>query len=182
MKQYLELLEDILLHGEERDDRTGVGTISVFGRQLRFKMKDGFPAVTTKKLSFRAVVSELLWFLEGSSNEHRLAEIKNDNKPYDQLTDKQKNTIWTLNYEHQGKDLGYSNGELGPVYGHQWSHWDYQNDESSGGLVKNGFVDQIQTVIDKIKNNPMDRRLLVSAWNVAELNKMALPPCHYGFQ
>ena len=182
MKQYLELLEDILLHGEERDDRTGVGTISVFGRQLRFRMKDGFPAVTTKKLSFRAVVSELLWFLEGSSNEHRLAEIKNDNKSYDQLTDKQKNTIWTLNYEHQGKDLGYSNGELGPVYGHQWRHWDYQNGEPSGGLGKNGFVDQIQTVIDKIKNNPMDRRLLVSAWNVAELNKMALPPCHYCFQ
>ena len=191
MKQYLDLLEDILLHGEERDDRTGVGTISVFGRQLRFDMSKGFPAVTTKKLAWRAVVSELLWFLEGSSNEHRLAEIKNDNKPYDVLTEKERNTIWTLNYEKQGKDLGYSNGELGPVYGHQWRHWDYRVETPSKELdennepvmyVDNGFVDQIQNVINKIKNNPTDRRLLVSAWNVAELNKMALPPCHYGFQ
>lgn len=191
MKQYLDLLEDILLHGEERGDRTGVGTISVFGRQLRFDMSKGFPAVTTKKLAWKAVCSELLWFLEGSSNEHRLAEIKNDNKSYDELTEKERNTIWTLNYEKQGKDLGYDNGELGPVYGHQWRHWDYRVETSSKELdennepvmyVDNDFVDQIQNVIDKIKNNPTDRRLLVSAWNVAELNKMALPPCHYGFQ
>lgn len=174
MKQYLDLLEDILLHGEERDDRTGVGTISVFGRQLRFDLSKGFPACTTKTLAWKAVVSELLWFLEGSSNEHRLAEIKNDNKPYSELTEKERRTIWTLNYENQGKDLGYDNGELGPVYGHQWRHWDTQGET--------GFVDQIQNVIDRIKNNPMDRRLLVSAWNAAELNKMALPPCHYSFQ
>jgi thymidylate synthase len=191
MKQYLDLLEDILLHGEERDDRTGVGTISVFGRQLRFDMQKGFPAVTTKKLAWKAVTSELLWFLEGSTNEHRLAEIKNDNTPYDMLNDKQKNTIWTLNAENQGKDLGYKNGELGPVYGHQWRFWDgsYINfsrdlDENNNPLttIEDDPVDQIQTIIDRIKTNPTDRRLLVSAWNVAELPQMALPPCHYCFQ
>lgn len=191
MKQYLDLLEDIILHGEERNDRTGVGTISVFGRQLRFDMTKGFPAVTTKKLFFPAVVSELLWFLEGSTNEHRLAEIKNDNKPYDQLTEKERKTIWTLNAENQGKALGYTDGELGPVYGHQWRHWDssYVNfsrelDENDNPLttIEDDHVDQIQTIIDRIKTNPMDRRLLVSAWDIAELSQMALPPCHYGFQ
>lgn len=182
MKQYLDLLEDILLHGEERDDRTGVGTISVFGRQLRFDLTKGFPAVTTKKLAWKAVTSELLWFLEGSTNEHRLAEIKNDNTPYDQLTDKQKNTIWTLNAENQGKDLGYTDGELGPVYGHQWIHWDTGRYDVASGKPVKITVNQIQKVIDTIKTNPMDRRLLVSAWNVSDLDHMALPPCHYSFQ
>lgn len=168
MKQYLDLLKDILENGNEREDRTGVGTISVFGRQLRFDMRKGFPIVTTKKVFFRAVVSELLWFLEGSTNEHRLAEIKNDNKSYSELTEKERNTIWTLNAENQGASLGYKNGELGPVYGKQWRNWF-------------GF-DQITTVINQIKNNPTSRRLLVNAWNVSELETMALPPCHYGFQ
>jgi len=182
MKQYLDLLEDILLHGEERDDRTGVGTISVFGRQLRFDMQKGFPAVTTKKLAWKAVVSELLWFLEGSTNEHRLAEIKNDNTPYDQLTDKQKNTIWTLNAENQGKDLGYEDGELGPIYSKQWVSWNTDKYDTSNSAPMRITINQIQTIIDRIKTNPMDRRLLVSAWNVAELPQMALPPCHYCFQ
>lgn len=168
MKQYLDLLQDILDNGNDRSDRTGVGTRSVFGRQVRFNMEDGFPAVTTKKLAWKAVVSELLWFLEGSTNEHRLAEIKNDNKPYDELSDKQKKTIWTDNYENQGKALGYTDGELGPVYGHQWR--DFIG------------VDQITNVIEQIRNNPDSRRLLVSAWNPSDLNKMALPPCHYSFQ
>ena len=168
MKQYLDLLKDILENGSEREDRTGVGTVSVFGRQLRFKMSDGFPAVTTKSLAWRAVISELLWFLEGSTNEHRLAEIKNDNKPYSELTEKERNTIWTLNAENQGASLGYKDGELGPVYGKQWRSW-------------LGF-DQITTVINEIKNNPTSRRLLVNAWNVSELKNMSLPPCHYGFQ
>lgn len=168
MKQYLDLLKDILENGSEREDRTGVGTISVFGRQLRFKMSDGFPAVTTKSLAWRAVISELLWFLEGSTNEHRLAEIKNDNKPYSELTEKERKTIWTLNAENQGASLGYKDGELGPVYGKQWRKW-------------LGF-DQITTVINQIKNNPTSRRLLVNAWNVSELKNMSLPPCHYGFQ
>lgn len=191
MKQYLDLLEDILLHGEERDDRTGVGTISVFGRQLRFDMQKGFPAVTTKKLAWRSVTSELLWFLEGSTNEHRLAEIKNDNTPYNQLTDKQKNTIWTLNAENQGEELGYTDGELGPVYGHQWRHWDFQYETPSRELdeqdepimyINHYFVDQISECIKLIKKNPTSRRILVSAWNAGELDKMALPPCHYAFQ
>lgn len=168
MKQYLDLLKDILENGNEREDRTGVGTISVFGRQIRFKMSDGFPAVTTKSLAWRAVVSELLWFLEGSTSEHRLAELKNDGKPYSELTEKERKTIWTLNAENQGTSLGYKNGELGPVYGKQWRNW-------------LGF-DQITTVINQIKNNPTSRRLMVNAWNVGELGIMALPPCHYGFQ
>ena len=168
MKQYLDLLKDILENGSEREDRTGVGTISVFGRQLRFKMSDGFPAVTTKSLAWRAVISELLWFLEGSTNEHRLAEIKNDNKPYSELTEKERKTIWTLNAENQGASLGYKDGELGPVYGSQWRKW--------------LSFDQITTVINEIKNNPTSRRLLVNAWNVSELKNMSLPPCHYGFQ
>ena len=187
MKNYLELLTDVLNNGEERDDRTGVGTISVFGRQLRFNLKDGFPAVTTKSLMWRSVVSELLWFLEGSTNEHKLAEIKNDNKPYDQLTESEKKTIWTLNSENQGKSLGLSNGELGPIYGYNWRHWKALK---GSGHSKHGKTvtylieefDQLNNVINEIRTNPHSRRLLVSAWNVPELENMALPPCHYSFQ
>ena len=187
MKNYLELLTDVLNNGEERDDRTGVGTISVFGRQLRFNLKDGFPAVTTKSLMWRSVVSELLWFLEGSTNEHRLAEIKNDNKPYDQLTESEKKTIWTLNSENQGKSLGLSNGELGPIYGYNWRHWKALAGKGHSKLGKTityaiQEFDQLTNVINEIKNNPHSRRLLVSAWNVPELENMALPPCHYSFQ
>ena len=187
MKNYLELLTDVLNNGEERDDRTGVGTISVFGRQLRFNLKDGFPAVTTKSLAWRSVVSELLWFLEGSTNEHRLAEIKNDNKPYNQLTESEKKTIWTLNSENQGKSLGLSNGELGPIYGYNWRHWKALAGKGHSKLGKtityaNQEFDQLTNVINEIKNNPHSRRLLVSAWNVPELENMALPPCHYSFQ
>ena len=167
MKQYINLVKDILKNGTVRDDRTGTGTISVFGRQLRFNLEDGFPACTSKKLAWKAVVSELLWFLEGSSNEHRLAEILRS-KPYDEIPLDKRRTIWTDNFNKQGKDLGYSNGDLGPVYGHQWRHW-------------NG-IDQIQNVIDTIKNNPFSRRILVNAWNVSDLEKMALPPCHLMFQ
>ena len=187
MKNYLELLTDVLNNGEERDDRTGVGTISVFGRQLRFNLKDGFPAVTTKSLAWRSVVSELLWFLEGSTNEHRLAEIKNDNKPYDQLTESEKKTIWTLNSENQGKSLGLSNGELGPIYGYNWRHWKALK---GSGHSKHGKTvtylieefDQLNNVINEIRTNPHSRRLLVNSWNVPELENMALPPCHYAFQ
>ena len=120
MKQYLDLLKDVLDNGTERDDRTGVGTISVFGRQIRFNMQDGFPAVTTKALAWKAVVSELLFFCLGSSNVRRLAEIKNDNKSYEKLNEKEKFTIWNANYEHQAKALGYDNGFLGKIYGFQW--------------------------------------------------------------
>ena len=189
MKQYLDLLKDILENGNEREDRTGVGTISVFGRQIRFNMNDGFPAVTSKKLAWKSVVSELLWFLEGSTNEHRLAEIRNE-KPYNELTEKERKTIWTLNAENQGVALGYKDGELGPVYGKQWSKWKKIIIEPMrdffGGFCGDTFrtveINQIENIIKEIKENPTSRRLLVSAWNVAELDEMALPPCHYAFQ
>lgn len=194
MKQYLDLLQDVLDNGTERDDRTGVGTIAVFGRQIRFNMADGFPAVTTKALAFRSVVSELLWFLEGSTNEHRLAEIKNDNKPYAELTEKERKTIWTANYENQGKALGYTDGELGRIYGSQWcsfrgiteardetynGHNAYQSRNMCYHLIE---VDQVKNVIEQIKNNPNSRRLVVSAWNPVDLPTMSLAPCHYSFQ
>ena len=191
MRQYLDLLKDVLEHGSVRDDRTGVGTISVFGRQLRFNMTDGFPAVTTKALAFRAMCSELLWFLEGSTNEHRLAEIKNDNKPYDQLTYKERHTIWTDNFDKQGRDLGYTDGELGCIYGSQWRHFvsavEVRDKLSGSEHLYNVYyqphvVDQIAEVIEQIKTNPTSRRLLVSAWNAGVIDQMALPPCHYAFQ
>lgn len=178
MKQYLDLIQDILDHGVVRDDRTGVGTHSVFGRQLRFDLRAGFPAVTTKKLAWKSVVSELLWFLEGSTNEHRLAEIKNDNKPYDQLTEQERHTIWTANYEKQGVDLGYEDGELGPIYGHQWRHWDTVKQSTK----EPDHIDQLKNAIIDISSDPTSRRIMVNAWNVAKINSMALPPCHYGFQ
>ena len=189
MKQYLELLEDILENGNEREDRTGIGTISVFGRQIRFDMQKGFPIVTTKFVPFRSVVSELLWFLEGSTNEHRLAEIRNE-KPYNELTEKERKTIWTLNAENQGVALGYKDGELGPIYGKQWRKWKKTIIEPMrdffasfcGTTFRNIEINQIENIIKEIKENPTSRRLLVSAWNVAELDEMALPPCHYSFQ
>ena len=195
MKQYLELLNDVLTHGSERADRTGVGTISVFGRQIRFDMQKGFPIVTTKKVFFSSVVSELLWFLEGSTNEHRLAEIKNDNKRYAELTEKERKTIWTANYENQGKALGYTDGEMGRIYPAQYrgfrgiteareetanGHNAYQNSRNMCyHLIK---VDQVNNVINEIKNNPNSRRLLVSAWNPVDLNDCVLPPCHVLYQ
>lgn len=194
MYQYLNLLQDVLDNGTERDDRTGVGTISVFGRQIRFNMADGFPAVTTKALAWKAVVSELLWFLEGSTNEHRLAEIKNDNKPYAELTEKERRTIWTANFNAQGVQLGYKDGELGRIYGSQYRSFRgvkeikdpmYNQDGSIHGYnvyYQTVEVDQVKNVIEQIKHNPVSRRLLVSAWNPAELNVSSLPPCHYSYQ
>ena len=194
MRQYLELLQDVLEHGTVRDDRTGVGTISVFGRQIRFNMADGFPAVTTKALAFRSVISELLWFLEGSTNEHRLAEIKNDNKPYAELTEKERRTIWTANFNAQGVQLGYKDGELGRIYGCQYRSFRgvkeikdpmYKQDGSIHGYnvyYQTVEIDQVKNVIEQIKHNPVSRRLVVSAWNPAELNVSSLPPCHYSYQ
>ena len=194
MRQYLDLLQDVLEHGTVRDDRTGVGTISVFGRQIRFNMADGFPAVTTKSLAWRSVVSELLWFLEGSTNEHRLAEIKNDNKPYAELTEKERRTIWTANFNAQGVQLGYKDGELGRIYGCQWRGFRgvkeikdpmYNQDGSIHGYnvyYQTIEVDQVKNVIEQIKHNPVSRRLVVSAWNPAELDVATLPPCHYSYQ
>jgi len=168
MKQYLELLDYILQHGEDRGDRTGTGVISSFGHQIRFNLQDGFPAVTTKSLAWKGVVSELLWFLEGSDDERRLAEIRFQ-KDRSELTDLSKfSTIWTDNADNQGVELGYENTEmtkkLGPVYGVQWRNW--------------GGVDQIKKLINDLQSNPNGRRHILSAWNVEKINSMALPPCH----
>ena len=167
LKQYLDALSHILVHGETVNDRTGVGTMSVFGYQMRFNLQEGFPAVTTKRLAWRAVVGELLWFLEGSTNERRLAEITFE-KPREELAD--KTTIWTANADAQGKALGYDDGELGPVYGFQWRNFD--------GFEAAVGMDQIQWLIGEIKTNPDSRRLILSAWNPNQISQMALPPCH----
>jgi len=159
MKQYHEALEHILKNGKNKSDRTGVGTRSVFGYQMRFNLQEGFPAVTTKKLAWRAVVSELLWFLEGSGDERRLAEILHGTR------DISKTTIWTANAKADyWLPKAHYEGDLGRVYGVQWR--DFMG------------VDQIQQLIDGIKNDPSGRRHIVSAWNPAELSDMALPPCH----
>ncbi|ARB06025.1 hypothetical protein fHeYen901_252 [Yersinia phage fHe-Yen9-01] len=161
MKQYQDLIRNILENGYETDDRTGTGTIAVFGTQLRFDLQKGFPAVTTKKLAWKACIAELLWFMSGSTNVNDL-RFRTHGSYLD------GKTIWDENYENQAKALGYSGGELGPVYGKQWRDFD--------------GVDQLLEIIEKIKKNPTDRRLIVSSWNVSKIDKMALPPCHYGFQ
>lgn len=172
MKQYLDALQYIFDNGEEVTDRTGVGTKSVFGYQMRFNLQDGFPAVTTKRLAWKSVVGELLWFLEGSSDERRLAEITYG-KPRSELVD--KTTIWTANADKQAVDLGWRNDdlvkELGPVYGVQWRRFNYYDDPNSG-------EDQIAWIINEIKNNPDSRRIILSAWNPMLIHEMALPPCH----
>jgi thymidylate synthase len=153
-KKYQDLLQDILDNGIHKSDRTGTGTISVFGRQIRHNMKQGFPALTTKKLAWKQVVSELLWFLTGQTN---IAFLHKHN-----------NHIWDGDYNKSGR----TDGDLGPIYGKQWRKWD----------GKNGRIDQIDNLVRELKTNPDSRRLMVSAWNVGELDKMVLPPCHYGFQ
>lgn len=178
MKQYHDALDHILTYGNTSNDRTGVGTRSVFGYQMRFDLTKGFPAVTTKRLAWRAVVGELLWFLEGSTDERRLAEITYE-QPRDQLVE--RTTIWTANANAQGKSLGYINTdthkELGPVYGRQWRSFDGPN------LAKDDFnyvegTDQIKWLIHEIRTNPDSRRLILSAWNPNQISEMALPPCH----
>lgn len=179
MRQYHKLLEDILEYGEETSDRTGVGTKSVFGYQMRFNLQDGFPAVTTKKLAWKSVVSELLWFLEGSTDERRLAELAYAKNKTELVG---RNTIWTANADAQGKALGYYNDEfvkeLGPVYGAQWRNFN----GSCGTFGDSKGTDQIQWLLNEIRTNPNSRRLILSAWNPNKLDKMALPPCHYAAQ
>lgn len=173
MQQYLDALQLILNQGKPKSDRTGTGTLSLFGHQMRFDLRETFPAVTTKKLAWKSVVSELLWMLEGSSDERRLAEI-HYGASADELVG--KTTIWTANADHQAKDLGYINTDtvkdLGPVYGHQWRKWDAQL----------GYVDQIAEALESLKHDPNSRRHIVSAWNADRVNVMALPPCHTLFQ
>jgi len=165
MKQYLDGIKYIMENGTLYPNRTGTDAIGVFGYSMRFDLADGFPAVTTKKLAWKAVVGELLWFLEGSTDERRLAEITFEDKRENLVG---RNTIWTANADNQGKALGYLNNQiykgLGNVYGHQWRNF-------------NG-VDQIQKVIYEIKNNPDSRRIIFSAWNPVDIPNMALPPCH----
>lgn len=151
MKQYLDLLNRVLTEGVEKEDRTGTGTISVFGHQMRFHLADGFPCMTTKKLHLKSIIYELLWFLQGDTNVKYLQE--------------HGVRIWN--------EWADENGDLGPVYGKQWRAWrDYDG----------GTIDQIQEVIDTIKHNPDSRRMMVSAWNVADVPQMKLPPCHCLFQ
>ncbi len=174
MKQYLDLLQHILDSGITKEDRTGTGTKSVFGYQMRFDLSEGFPLVTTKKTFLKGIISELLWFIEGSTDERRLAEIHYGDKRENIIG---KNTVWTANADAQGKALGYTNTEtikeLGPVYGAQWRSW----------LGANGKAyDQLSDVINQIKTNPDSRRIILNAWNVAEIDNMALPPCHTFFQ
>jgi len=185
MKQYLELLQDILENGETKDDRTGTGTISVFGRHLRFDLRRGFPAVTTKKLAWKACVGELLWFIEGSGDERRLAE----------LTHGTRNgvvTIWTPNaLSNYWKPNAKFEGDLGRVYGVQWRHWqtpithaqetfkdEFGNYFNRGGSVHIKETDQLKNLIEGIKKDPNGRRHILTAWNPGELDQMALPPCH----
>jgi thymidylate synthase len=162
MKNYLNAIKEVLINGQERRDRTGVGTIGLFGMQQRYDLNKGFPAVTTKKLAWKSVVSELLWFLEGSGDERRLAEILHKTR------DENKKTIWSPNAE---ADYWLPNakykGDLGRVYGVQWRDWGTPGEE-----------DQIEKLIYGIKNDPFSRRHILSAWNVGELDQMALPPCH----
>jgi len=167
MKQYHDLLRDILENGEVRDDRTGVGTYSVFGRSIRFDLRRGFPAITTKKLAWKSCVAELLWFIEGSSDERRLAELTHGTR--DGVV-----TIWTWNalapyWKHKAK----FEGDLGRIYGVQWRDW-VKTDKPPVRVT----VDQLQTLITQIKEDPYSRRHILSSWNVAELEDMALPPCH----
>ena len=192
MKQYLDLLEDIKTNGTIKTDRTGTGTKSVFGRQLRFDLSQGFPAVTTKKLFLRGIIHELLWFINGDSNIEYL--VKNDvhiwdEWPYRAYLQAEGKTIpevgsdeWKTGLAEftdrikNDHEFAVKYGELGPIYGHQWRHW------PDG---KGGEIDQIQQAIDTIKNNPDSRRIIVSAWNVADIEEMAkagLPPCHSLFQ
>ncbi|MAT66378.1 MAG: thymidylate synthase [Gammaproteobacteria bacterium] len=151
MKQYLDLMRHVREHGVKKEDRTGTGTLSVFGHQMRFDLGEGFPVVTTKKLHLRSIIHELLWFLQGDTNVRYL----HDNKV----------SIWD--------EWADDNGELGPIYGYQWRSWPTPDGR---------HIDQIAQVVEQLKHNPDSRRIIVSAWNVADIERMALPPCHAFFQ
>tara|TARA_R110000823_G_scaffold207786_1_gene338300 strand:- start:2410 stop:3273 length:864 start_codon:yes stop_codon:yes gene_type:complete len=169
MKEYLEALRHVMDHGEMSKNRTGVDTKSVFGYQMRFDFHEGFPAVTTKKLAWKSVVSELLWFLEGSSDERRLAEILYG-KDRSELTD--KTTIWTANAKDWDPYYRRSDSDLGLVYGRQWRDWNTDHPFTYSSL------DQVANLINGLKTDPNSRRHIITAWNPSELDQMALPPCH----
>jgi thymidylate synthase len=185
--QYLELLADVLANGEMRDDRTGIGTYSVFGRQLRHDFADGFPMLTTKRVAWKAMVGELLWFIEGSSDNNRLSELTHKGDP-------NQPTIWSLNaLSPYWKPKAKFQGDLGRIYGKQWREWNKysierfaSDSESPDGSVTTYYdakvrvekIDQLARIIETIKTNPTDRRMILTAFNVGELDAMALPPCH----
>jgi len=181
-KQYQDLLQDILNSGVEKKDRTGTGTISLFGRQLRHKMSEGFPLLTTKKMAIKSIMTELKWFLKGDTNIKYLVDngcnIWNGDayKNYKTNGGKLETQKEFIEKIKGCDDFASKWGELGPIYGHQWRDWTVE----SG--YKNQWVDQIKVLISNLKENPDSRRLMVSAWNVGELHEMTLPPCHYGFQ
>lgn len=198
--KYQELLQDILDNGVVKEDRTGTGTISVFGRQIRHKMSQGFPLLTTKKMAWKVMVAELLWFLRGDTNIKFLLDY--DCHIWDGDTYKRYKDTWemdtygvleALSKEQFINKIKTDNtfakqwGDLGPIYGKQWREWNTKqfrslNDGDFGYTYDDNPVDQIQNLINELKTNPDSRRLMVSAWNVGELDQMVLPPCHYGFQ
>jgi len=205
-KNYINLLKDILENGVSKGDRTGTGTISVFGRQIRHKMSEGFPLLTTKKMFFRGIITELFWFLRGETNIQSLVKEGNNiwvgdayKRYYDDWLSR-KNNEWGLTKEEfinkikTDDEFAEEWGELGPIYGAQWRKWErygYRNVQNGAldcGMItmeeyqKEMYIDQIANLINDLKTNPDSRRLMVNAWNVGELDKMTLPPCHYGFQ
>lgn len=172
MKAYLDLLQDVIDNGVDSEDRTGVGTRCVFGRQLRFNLSEGFPAVTTKKLAFNSMKAELLWFISGSTNINDLRALQYGEE---NRFNTEKKTVWDDNYNKQALELGYTNGNMGPIYQHQWRSWWTQ-----GGYGDS--IDQLQVAINTINNSPESRRIIVTAWNVEDLPAMTLPPCHVMYQ
>ena len=197
-KQYTDLLQDILDNGVSKSDRTGTGTTSIFGRQIRHKMSDGFPLLTTKKMPFKTIVTELLWFLRGDTNIKYLVDngchiwdgdaYKAYLKWFEDNSKKFKivREPWTKEQYIEQIKLGNVDAdlsELGPIYGAQWRSWlTYKPSNNTGSFYQSTNIDQIANLINDLKTNPDSRRLMVSAWNVGELNQMTLPPCHYGFQ
>jgi thymidylate synthase len=197
-KQYIDLLQTILEHGVDKNDRTGTGTKSIFGYTIRHNMKDGFPLLTTKKMPFKTITTELLWFLRGDTNIKYLV----DNGCNIWNGDAYKNYVkyWEPNIEYiddrgiltqedfineikNDNEFAETWGELGPIYGKQWRSWTEEREHIDGvSYFKYSNIDQITNLINDLKTNPDSRRLMVTAWNVGELNQMVLPPCHYGFQ
>ena len=203
-KQYTDLLQDILDNGVTKSDRTGTGTISIFGRQIRHKMSDGFPLLTTKKMPFKTIVTELLWFLSGDTNIKYLVDNGChiwDGDAYKQYLTEDAKILPNMSKEKMTEmgfrltqeefinrikiDDEFANkwGELGPIYGKQWRSWKYRKNYPNGTYTGvSGGIDQIANLISELKTNPDSRRLMVSAWNVGELDQMTLPPCHFSFQ